>query len=137
MSLKFPHVRLQVYDSLVNQRLGCGGSIVKCANELGLVNEEQSSTFKLPVETVRCGSIGAAEQVLRQCLLERGYCNGNGDQYIADQLWRDLQSAIESYERDNSAAVDQCAGQLESAVECSHIAPVVMDYLLQKLQPYL
>jgi hypothetical protein len=137
MPLKFPQVRLMVYDSLVNDGKGCVQALVSCAHELGLIGGTKLTTLRLPIETPDCGSLFAAQHVLEQCLSERGYCLNNGDRQLADRLWDNVKRKVETYKQKTSLEHARQAGKEASTIECSHMAPIVMDYLLQELQPYI
>lgn len=126
-----------IYDSLVHERLGCVQAIVRCSNQMGLIGENKLSNLTLPIETPDCGSLFAAKRVLKQCLSERGYCLNNGDKELADKLWADVVDAVEQYKKDTSLVHERKPGTTAPLVECSHMAPIVMDFLLQKLEPYL
>lgn len=136
MDLKFPHARLMVYDCLVNDQVGCVQAIVRSAHQLGLIKADRLSTLKLPIETPDCGSLFAAKYVLEQCLVERGYCLNNGDRKLADKLWEDVQRGVEQYKQQTNLVHARQPGHLSPTIECSHMAPIVMDVLLQSILPY-
>lgn len=133
VQLKFPHARLMVYEALVHRRLGCVQSIISCAHEMGLLAADRLRELKLPVDSTGCGSLFAAEQVVHQCLADRN-CS---DQSLATRLWSEIKNAIELYKAQSQLVHDHNAGSGASVVECSHMAPVVMDLVLQHLQPYV
>lgn len=126
-----------IYDSLVHERLGCVQAIVRCSNHLGLIQENKLSNLILPIDTPDCGSLFAAEHVLKQCLTERGFCLNNGDKALADKLWAGVVEAVERYKKETSLVHERKPGTTAPLVECSHMAPIVMDFLLQTLEPYL
>lgn len=136
MQLKFPHARLLVYDCLVNQDTGCVQAIVKSAHALGLIGSDKLTHLRLPIEKSGCGSLFSARQVLEQCLSERGYDLSNGGRKLADELWKKVELDVDSYKSATSLVHNRQAGEITPVIECSHMAPVVMDILLQHLTPY-
>jgi hypothetical protein len=133
IQLKFPQVRLMVYDALIERRIGCVQAIVSCAHNLGLIATDRLRDLKLPIDAAGCGSLFAAEQVLYQCLADKG----GADKSLAEQLWSDVKRSVELYKEQTQLVHDRKAGDVTPAVECSHMAPIVMDLLVQKLQPYV
>lgn len=137
MQLKFPHARLLVYNCLVRDGVGCVQAIVKTSKELGLIATARLTTLKLPIETSDCGSLFAAKHVLEQSLIERGYCLTNGDKALADRLWANIELDVNDYKTQTSLVHIRVPGTVSSTIECSHMAPIVMDVLLQQLTPYI
>jgi hypothetical protein len=131
MQLKFPHVRLMLYQILMEEGVGCVQAVVQCSQQLGLIADNKLNGLRAPEGMSSCTSLFAAEQVLRECLVEHGYGPSNGDKALADQLWQSVKLSVEAHSKD--ASTDNTIASLD----CNHIGPIVMDVLLQKLTPYI
>jgi hypothetical protein len=119
MQLRFPHVRLMVYDALLADGATCVQAVVSSAHRMGLIGENKLRDLKAPDSRPERASLFAAEHVLKECLAERGH---SVDGKLAEDLWASVTASVDRY---------------MSAFSCDQLAPVVMDFLLQRLTPYL
>jgi len=101
----------------------CIAALAETARECGLKCPDDLSGIRREVESGACGSLTTARVVLEATAPE-----------IADRLLKKLVAGAERYKREKKLM--HCRGlDLEpSAIDCSGMAPVVMDLLLQLIE---
>lgn len=138
MSLVFPKARLSVYNRLVEGERSCVKAIAGCASEYGLISESRLKQLSFPLESSGCGSLYAARQILEGCLSEHD-SSGDSQQVAAtvESTWALIEQSVQRYKEETALIHERKAGQPADILECTHMAPVVMDFLLQHLLPYI
>ena len=119
MTLKHPNQRLAIYDQLVSQG-SCITAVAEIARTCGLRCPEDLSQLRSAQESGACGSLITARKILEETVPES-----------AEAIWQQLVAYVEQYKLRRNKA--HCRGiNLEpSVIDCSRMAPVVMDLLLQ------
>lgn len=131
MCLRYPNARLAVLERLVQRSDGCAAALLDCARDFELVDHSSSSQ---PACAESCHALHAARVVIESILAKKGIepgselMSGKVEQ-IVDKVQSCLVEARQEFE-DKPHAVDDHIG-------CSRFAPLVMDCMLQHLQPYL
>ncbi len=138
MSLVFPRARLSVYNYLSEGGGSCVRAIVDCSRQYGLVSRGQLSNLHLPLEAAGCGSLYAARKILECCFEERGLGSDKSElSQLVEKTWSGIEQSINSYKVETALTHERPAGQQSDILQCTHMAPVVMDFLLQHLLPYI
>ena len=124
MSLRYPNLRLAIYNRLVTQE-DCTSAFAETARECGLKCPEDLSRVKREVAAGACGSLTTARKVLQETVPE-----------VAEALSQHLLAGVEQYKLESKKK--HCRGlNLEpTVIDCSRMAPVVMDLLLQLVEQY-
>lgn len=122
MLLRYPTVRLALATRLL-ERGNCAAAFSEIARECGLNCPEDLSVVQNAVHLGACGSLTTARLVLEA-----------NAPLLANQLYERLVSAVEDYKLEKNQK--HCRGiNLEpAALDCTGMAPVVMDLLLQLLE---
>jgi hypothetical protein len=134
--LQFPTARLEVYDRLVKGGQCCVRALIGAARDYGIIQGDSLEHEKLPADLSCCGSQYAARKILELAMQQRGF-NRDGTAHLSDEIWDSMVEAIEQFKRNTQLVHERDAGDIPAAIECSKMAPVVFDILLQKLTPYL
>lgn len=123
---KHPNVRLALTNSLMSHR-DCIIAFAEIARECGLSCPEDLSSVRTAVEAGACGSLTTARLVLEATVKKPE---------MVQELWERLLGAVEEYKL--QARQKHCRGiDLEpTAIDCSGMAPVVMDMLLQIIESH-
>lgn len=117
-----PNVRLRLTNSLMVHG-DCISAFADTARECGLSCPDDLSVVRCEVCLGACGSLTTARKILESSVPE-----------IAEDLFEQLVSSVEDYKQKRKQK--HCRGlNLEpTALDCSGLAPVVMDLLLQLLE---
>ncbi len=119
MTLKYPNQRLAVYDQLVSEG-SCIGAIAEIARTCGLQCPEDLSQVRSEHESGACGSLHTARKVLEETVPE-----------FAEAIWQQLLTKVEQYKIRRNKAHCRGIDLQPSVIDCSRMAPAVMDLLLQ------
>ncbi len=119
MTLKYPNQRLAIYDQLVSEG-SCIGALAEIARNCGLRCPEDLSQVISEHESGACGSLHTARKILEETLPE-----------FAEEIWQQLVSKVEQYKILRNKAHCRGINLKPSVIDCSRMAPAVMDILLQ------
>ncbi len=119
MTLKYPNQRLAVYDQLVSAG-GCIGAIAEIARTCGLQCPEDLSQVRSEHDSGACGSLLTARKILEETFPE-----------FAEEIWQQLVAKVEQYKIRRNKAHCRSINLQPSIIDCSRMAPAVMDLLLQ------
>ena len=133
--LQFPNVRLHLYNQLLESGAGCVAVMFRSAYELGLVPDGSLDDCVQPANCGMCGSLWAARQIIER--LFDGQRTRSDLQQLVDTVWSSVKNDVETYKLETKLLHDRQPGLLPPATECSRMAPVVFDILLQHLRRYL
>ncbi len=131
MCLRYPNARLAVLERLVRDRNNCAAALLDSARDFGLLEHSPDQ----PACIASCQALQAAKAVIESTLVKRGIKPGSDAmsskvESIINKVRSCLVAARQEFEDKPHAAVDDPVG-------CGHFAPLVMDCMLQHLQPYL
>jgi hypothetical protein len=136
MTLKFPNARLMVFSKLAPGEDCCVQAIVQTAAELGIIKSDALNGLNVS-DTTGCGSLFAGREVVGQFCRERFVDGKINPGVMCDQLWQKIEKDIEEH-RQEKAIVHERSGKLTPIpIDCALLAPVVVDFMLQHLTPYL
>lgn len=119
MTLKFPNQRLAVYDQLVSEG-SCIGALAEIARTCGLRCPEDLTQVRSEHEAGACGSLYTARKILEETSPE-----------FAEELWQQLVAKVEQYKIRRNKAHCRGINLQPNIIDCSRMAPAVMDLLLQ------
>ena len=132
--LQFPNARLHLYSQLMESKAGCIKTMFNCAYDFGLVPSDSLDQCAQPDESSMCGSMWAARKIIEGYF--DGHKNGSSPAELIEKVWSSLQQAVESYKSKSQLLHNRTAGALPDVSECSRMAPVVFDLLLQHLRSH-
>jgi hypothetical protein len=121
LQLRYPAARLALLNRLLSSG-DCVSAFVDSAVEFGLAQPEELSGFSSGADG--CAAFAIAEAILRLRTP------------VSDKLSKQLKDEIEQYQRQKNQNHICAIGDDPSMIGCSGMAPVVMDFLLQLLEPY-
>ncbi|MCC7531077.1 MAG: hypothetical protein IT342_21345 [Candidatus Melainabacteria bacterium] len=119
MTLKYPNQRLAVYDQLVSEG-SCISAIAQIAWACGLRCPQDLSQVRSEYESGACGSLHTARKILEETVPE-----------FAEEIWQQLLAKVEQYKICRNKAHCRGINLQPSVIDCSRMAPAVMDLLLQ------
>lgn len=120
MSLRYPNIRLIMHNRLLSTG-DCVGVFAELARELGLSCPPDLSDLR-QAELSSCGALAAAQEILRITAPT-----------IAEAVGKQLLAKVEEYKL-QSKRVD--CGSERTGLDCSGMAPIIIDLLLQLLETY-
>lgn len=136
MALEFPNARLHLYNQLLETRIGCIKAMFASAYELELIPPGSLDHISQPESCDMCSSIWAAKQIIEKFFEIRKPLMDS--MKITDRVWMQLKESLDCYNKtDNRIEHNRRSGDLSQAAECSKMAPIVFDFLLQCLRPYV
>ncbi len=123
-----------MYNQLLETGAGCIAVMFASAYDLGLIPAGSLETCFQNETCTLCGSLWAARQIIEKFFVV--HKNGKDPQELIDKTWSELQREVEEYKKEHRLEHNRQPGALPSASECSKLAPVVFDILLQLLRPH-
>lgn len=118
----YPNVRLALTNSLMSHG-DCISAFVEMARECGLQCPDDLSDVRREVALGACGSLTTARKVLEATVPE-----------IAERVFGQLVSTVEEYMRERRQKHCRRLHVEPAVLDCSGMAPVVMDLLIQLLE---
>lgn len=132
MALKYPNLRLKVLDEIYTCKSSCFLAIVNVSVQSGLIKEAPTST-KSNSDSPDCQAIQAATCVIEIFMSERFPTNKH--QYSIEKLQSILKDNL-AYFISNPDAASCPIVRGNPFDDCNHIAPIIIDLLVQLLLPY-
>lgn len=136
MCLRYPHARLSMLTRLSKSQEGCFGAFSDCANQYGLpvdINQNTGVTCASSCEALQSAR-AIAHSVLTRCGFEQG---SDGLQKKLDEVTANIESCLRNCNNLVRDEPHQSSEQPNATMSCRFVAPLVMDCLLQQLEPYI
>lgn len=134
MQPKFPKMRLLLSNRLLESQENCLSTLKESAYELGLAAPGTLDEIEPAQDSAVCSSVFVASHILRHQLKSAFGPNlSRLKQQQIEELCTSLKEDINAYKQ--TANVIHEVGNHDS-VSCSHMAPIVFDFLLQYLERY-
>lgn len=133
IALKYPNLRLKVLDEIYTCKASCFQAIVNVSAQSGLIKGAPESATS-STDSAHCQAIQAAFYVIEIFMFERfPTCPDN--QNSIDKLHDTLKENVDYFiSNPDSYSCPIVTGNPFD--DCNHIAPIVIDLLVQLLLPY-
>jgi len=137
MFLRYPTARLFLYNLIFEQAQNCVSAMVNGAYEFGLVSAGALEGLTLPIDSLVCGSMFAAKKVLEKYVEEHSLRHEGLDlPHTVEHIWQGIERDIDNYKVYTHLQHERHGGAPPDRLECSSMAPIVFDILLQHLPRY-
>lgn len=159
MPLKYPTVRLFMFNKLKGQEISCTGACVEAAYEFGIIRSGSLDAWleRDKKDSSSCGTMEACRKILEQFFEENDLDDskpvktGNGSGRLGpgsagagcgpvshermETAWTDFLSDISRYSN-GMEKKESCSICSRSGTDSPIVAPIVIDLLLQQISRY-
>lgn len=129
MTLRYPTARLMIYNRLVGCKESCASSLVNCAREFGLM-EHYNPAHTIEGDETGCGAMNAARAILQGNFQTQKKDVSTGHSF--DSVWRSFEDELAACK--DRFKLNYTTISPPEVAECSKLAPMVFDLLLQHLR---
>ena len=137
MQPEFPKIRLLLSNRLLESREDCLSTLTRSAYEFGLATEGSLDKLEIPEDTSLCSSVFVVSCILKKQLQATAGNNRDDKQeQRIEEICANLRRDIEAYKAATNLEHDRSAEKKHDSKGCSHMAPIVFDFLLQYLERY-
>lgn len=129
--LQFPNARLFIHNLLADERVSGAEAIARCAYEYGVIDPSCLEDAELESAIRKCDCCKTAHCILRQ------YFKSKADQYGQDageSAWQSVVTRLSKYKTTTTQNLANNESTSDCEQNCSNLAPVIFDLLLQEVR---
>ena len=139
MQLKYPLARLFLLYKLHGEKMSCSRALVDTVYETGLIEAGSLDAWvkENPELHGSCGAMLTAKRIAEESLKGISDVDDKTVKQITDSIMEQIGLEVKGYNKQSALQeTDDICDPTENSARCGNLAPLILDFLIQKLGCY-